>query len=298
MNSSQSTYYSRWESWGSFAFLVYCVSTIFMVFFSTTAIQIWPYPWNRLSILVACLLPLTLVLVWKIPRLIQDKAVEKQFLFIPIIIVLGILNIAFSEDRPTTLKVMALFLISGLGVFAATSCLLNTKFRQTIFLWICWVCLFALCVYGTLEYINKKSIYLLSYNPIPAGALLILLFVGPFLLFPSSSWWLRFLQLSSVVFSIAVIVVIGKRGPILALLAMAFLCGALLPGRKVWIIPLIALLFIGMGYKFRNNLAPSPSTSVTDHSSTFHRLESYPFALQIFIRKPLFGVGLRAPLEK
>jgi hypothetical protein len=162
MNSNIENNHSRWERWGTAAFYSYCLCTIFMIFFSTSAIQIWPYPWNRLSMLVACFVPLTLVSVWKIPILIRDKKLEKQFLFIPIIIILGILNIIFSEDRPTTLKVMALFLISGIGIFVATSCLLNTKFRQTIFLWLCWACIFALCVYGTLEYINKKPILFLS----------------------------------------------------------------------------------------------------------------------------------------
>jgi hypothetical protein len=280
------------------AFFVYCVSTIFMVFFSTTAVQIWPYPWNRLSILVACLLPLLLVLVWKTPEWVNSKEFKKELLFIPIIAILAILNIAFSEDRPTTIKVMALFLISGIGIFSATSCLMNTKFRQTIFLWLCWACLLALCVYGTVEYINKKPIYLLSYNPIPAGSLLILLFVGPFVLLRSSSWWLRFLQLSSVVFSIAVIVMIGKRGPILGLLGMAFLICALLPGRKFWIVPLIALILVGTGYKIRNHLPPTLRLNLIMHANTVFRLENYPFAAHIFLKRPLFGIGLHAPLTE
>lgn len=133
MSCKQRIEYLCWERWGTVAFLVYCVSTIFMIFFSISAIVIWPSPWNRLSILVACLLPLLLVLAWKVPRLIMDKKLEKKLLFIPIIIALGILNIVFSEDQSTTLKVMVLFLISGIGIFAATSYLLTTKFRQKIF---------------------------------------------------------------------------------------------------------------------------------------------------------------------
>ena len=298
MNSNQETDYYRWEKWGTAAFLVYCVSTIFMVFFSTTAVQIWPYPWNRLSILAACLVPLLLVLVWKIPRFIREKKLEKQFLFISLIIIFGLLNIVFSEDRPTTLKVMALFLISGIGIFAATSNLLNTKFRQTIFLWLCWAFLLALCIYGTLQYINKKPILLFSFNPIPAGSLLILLFIGPFLLFRSSSWWLRFLQLSSIVFGVAVIVMIGKRGSISGLLGMAFLLPALLPWKKLWIIPLVALILVGTGYKMRNHLPASLRKNLVTHASTLFRVESYPLAAHIFLKKPLFGIGLHAPITE
>lgn len=298
MSCSQGSKYLQWEGWGTVAFLVYCISTIFMVFFSTAAVQIWPYPWNRLSILAACLVPLLLVLVWKIPRLIRDKELEKHFLFVPVIIILGILNIVFSEDQSTTLKVMVLFLISGIGIFAATSYLLTTKFRQKIFLWLCWALLLALCIYGTLEYINKKPILLFSFNPIPAGSLLILLFIGPFLLFPSSSWWLRFLQLSSIVFGVAVIVMIGKRGPILGLLGMAFLLPALLPRKKLWIIPLIALILVGTGYKMRSYLPSTFSKNLITHASTLFRLENYPLAAHIFLQKPLFGIGLHAPITE
>jgi len=298
MNSSQGTNDSRWERWGTVAFYSYCLSTIFMIFFSITAIQIWLYPWNRLSILVACLLPLLPVLVWKIPLLIQNKELDKQFLFIPLIIILGILNIAFSEDRSTTLKVMTLFLISGIGIFVATSCLLNTKFRQSIFLWLCWMYLLALCVYGTMEYMNKKPILLLSSNPIPAGSLLILLFVGPFVLFLSSSWRLRFLQLSSIVFGVGVIIMIGKRGPIFGLIGMALLLGALLHKRRLWIISLIVVILVGTGYKMRNHLPITLRKNLITHPSTLFRLEGYPFAAHIFFEKPLFGIGLHAPLKK
>ena len=296
MNYNQETNDSHWEKWGTVMFLAYCVSTIFMVFFSTTAVQIWPYPWNKLTILVACLLPLLLVLVWRIPAWIYHKQFQKEFYFALTIVILGILNIVFSENQPTTLKVMGLFLISGIGIFAVTSCLLTIKFRKTIFLWLCWVILLALCIYGTLEYVNKKPILLLSFNPIPAGSLLILLFVGPFLLFSSSSWWLRFLQLSSIVFGVVVIVMIGKRGPILGLLVMAILFGILVPGRRFWIFPLIALILVGTGYKMRNHLPPTLRLDLISHESTIFRLENYFLASHIFLKKPLFGIGLHAPL--
>ena len=282
MNSNQGTDNSRWDRWGTVAFLVYCVSTIFMMFFSTAAVQIWPYPWNRLSILAACLLPLFLVLVWKIPRLIRLKELEKQFLFIPIIIILGILNIFFSEDRSTTLKVMVLFLISGIGIFAVTSYLLSTKFRQTIFLWLCWACLLALCVYGTLEFISKKPILLLSYNPIPAGSLVLLLLVGPLLLFRSSSWWTRSVYLFSILFAIVVIIMIAKRGPILGLLVMAFLFFVFLPWRKVWIISLIALILAGALYQWRSHWRLSEL--FTDNNLGIGLQGSYSYRVSAYVK--------------
>jgi len=279
-------------------FLVYCASTIFMVFFSINAVVIWPYPWNRIPILIACLIPLLLLFIWKIPEWSNFKKLRKEFLLVSILVILAILNILFSENRFTTFKVMTLFIISGLAIFVVTSCFLTTKFRQTIFLWLCWACLVILCVYGVIEYINGKPILLLSYNPIPAGSLLILLFAGPFLLFPSSPWWLRFLQLSSIVFGVAVIIMIGKRGPILGLLGMAFLLPVLLPWKKLWIIPLIALILVGTGYKMRNRLPPTLRVDLIKNTSTVFRLENYPFAAHIFLKKPLFGIGLRPSMTK
>ncbi|MCK4819445.1 O-antigen ligase family protein, partial [bacterium] len=306
--------YLCWERWGTVAFLVYCVSTVFMIFCSTAAVRFWPHPWGRLSILIACFAPLVLVLVWKIPRWITFKELRKELLFIPIIIILGILNIAFSECRDATLKSMALFLISGIGIFGVTSCLLNTKARQTFFLWLCLGFLLTLCVYGFLEYFNEKviylfsyhpgyiykhSIYLFSYNPLPAGALLILLFVGPFLLFLPSSRWLRFFEISTVVFAIVLIVIIiGSRGPVLGLLVIALLFGVLVPGRKMWIIPLIALILVGTGYKMRSHLPDTLAKSLISHNSTLYRLENYYLACRIFVKKPIFGIGLHAPIGK
>jgi hypothetical protein len=301
MNSNQGTYYSCWERWGNMALIVYCASTIFMVFFSTTAIQIWPYPWNRLSILIASLLPMILVIVWKIPAWIHQKEFQKELYFALIIVILGILNIVFSDNRPVTLKMMVLFLISGIGIFAVTSSLFSTKFRRAIFLWLCWISLLALCVSGTIEYLDRKSIFLFSYNPIPAGSLLILFFVGPLVLFASSSWRLSLIHVLSIVFGIVLIVLIGKRGPIFGLLGMAFLLGSLLIGRRFWIIVLILLIFVGIEYKFRNNLSSTFVDKLIIDRPIFtiiNRLEGYPFAVHVFSKNPLFGVGLGAPLEK
>ena len=313
MNSNQGTNDSRWERWGTVAFLVYCVSTVFMIFCSTAAVRFWPHPWGPVSILIACFAPLMLVLVWKIPGWITFKELRKELLFIPIIVILGILNIVFSECRQATLKSMTLFLISGIGIFGVTSCLLNTKVRQTFFLWLCLVILLTLCVYGFLEYYNNKfiylfsyhpgytksSIYLFSYNPLPAGALLILLFVGPFLLFLISSRWLRFFEISAVVFAIVlIVVVIGKRGPVLGLLVIVLLLGLLIPRRKIWIIPLIGIILVAAGYKVRNHLPPKLTMNHITSNSTLYRLENINLACHIFVKKPIFGIGLHAPIGK
>jgi O-antigen ligase len=79
---------------------------------------------------------------------------------------------------------------------------------------------------------------------------------------------------------------------------MAFLLPALLPWKKLWIIPLIALILVGTGYKMRNHLPASLRKNLVTHTSTLFRLESYPLAAHIFLKKPLFGIGLHAPITE
>jgi len=78
---------------------------------------------------------------------------------------------------------------------------------------------------------------------------------------------------------------------------MAFLSGALLPVKKRWIIPRTALILIGVGYKMRNFLPYSLTKDPIHHRSTRLRLENIPFAAHIFFHKPLFGIGMHAPLR-
>ena len=283
--------------WGTAAFYVFCMSTIFMVFFSTSAIQVWPRPWNQLSILTACFLPVILVLVWKLPEWISARQFKKELLFVPLISILGMLNIVFSENRAVTLKVMAIFLLTGIFVFGITNVLMTTKQRQQIFLYLSWVCLVAFCIYGTIEYINQKSIFLLSFNPIPAGSLLILLFAGPFLLFHTASNRLRILLFASVVAGIAVIIIIGKQGPVLGLLGMVFFGVMMMPKKKlVWIILIIALIMTGIGYKMRKHLPSTLTRVLSGSTSLLYRMENYPLAAHIIQKKPVFGIGLHSPL--
>lgn len=288
----------NWDMWGTAAFFSFCLSTVFMIFFSTDAVQNWAAPWNRLSILFACFIPLLLVIVWKIPEWIKAVDIKNELRFIPVIVLLGVLNIVFSEARDATLTSMVLFLISGIMIFGVTKYLLISKGRQMILLWIYVFILFILSTYGLYEYFNKVSIRIFTSNPLPAGALLILLFVGPFTLILYNTGWLRFIQIFTIVFGAVIIVLIGKRGPVLGLIVMAF-SFILLPGRKKWIIPIVALIILSTGYKFRNFLPPKYyRISYITTGSTTHRLDNLNLAYRIFLRKPIFGIGLHAPFGK
>jgi hypothetical protein len=193
---------------------------------------------------------------------------------------------------------MTLFLISGINVFIVTSSILNNRFRQDFYIWLCYACFLLLCVYGMFEYTTDKIILLFSNNPIPAGSLLILLSVGPLWLIRSPSNVLRFAAFFSLVFGIAVIVMIGKRGTVLGLLGMALLLGFKLPWKKSWVLILLALISFSIGYMFRNHLNPQLTKHYFKDQNALIRAENYIFAGSIWIKKPLFGTGLHSPLTK
>jgi len=278
------------------AFCTFGMATVFMVFFSTRAIQVWPSPWNRASILLACLIPVLMVLVSRSRRWLDWQAFKKHLVLPVIIVLLGILNMVFSEDRAVTIKVMSLFLISGIGVFVVSESVLTDRRRQNLFLWLCWVCFLVLCVHGVVEYQAKKSILLLSYNPIPAGSLLILLSAAPLLMLTSTSKVVRSGAVLSLILGIVMIAMIGKRGTVLGLFAMVLLSGFALPWKKALLLVLLALFLFTGGYVMRDQLNPQLTKHYFKHHSTLIRAENYVFARSVWKQKPFFGVGLHVPL--
>ena len=71
---------------------------LFMVFFSVNAIQKWPNLWAQTFITLACILPAFFILVKK-PLPIQDKDWSIIIKLALAIVILGVLNILYSEDN-------------------------------------------------------------------------------------------------------------------------------------------------------------------------------------------------------
>ena len=59
---------------------------------------------------------------------------------------------------------------------------------------------------------------------------------------------------------------------------------------------LLALVFIAGGYVMRDRLSPLLTKHYFKHPSTLIRAENYVFAGTIWIKKPVFGIGLHVPL--
>ena len=282
---------------------VYFLSTIFMVFFSVRAIHHWPDHWAQLTISLACILTTLLVLIKNELPSPKSKNRNKGIALVLLIIILGTLNICFSEDRSASLKGMGLFLMSGVFIFLVTFSLFQSKQNQNLFLKLCSACFVILIFYGLFEFFQgiihpKKKILLLSSNPIPAGSLLILLATGPLLLLVKTKVTLYKILLSlSILLGVWMIILIGQRGPILAVLVMG-LTWALTSNQRLWIFTLIILVLVGTGYQFREKIPLHYKNQHLKKDTALVRLEFYNVAWQVIKDKPFWGIGFNTPVTK
>ena len=95
-----SSFYNNWNwiAWEKATFAAFLCSTGFMVFFSIAAVDHWIFPWNQISITAACLIPMFMVVIQHGPRWVRERSVSKEFIFIALLIIFGILNIFFGEE--------------------------------------------------------------------------------------------------------------------------------------------------------------------------------------------------------
>ena len=81
----------------NFPLILYSFFTVFMVFFSVSAIHNWPDQFAQITITLACIITTLLVLMQNIPSSIPKKNWPKELKLVLIIMFLGVLNVCFSE---------------------------------------------------------------------------------------------------------------------------------------------------------------------------------------------------------
>jgi len=282
---------------------LYFLSTLFMVFFSVHAIHNWPDRWAQISISLACTLTVLLVLIKNIPNFVQSKNWPNELKLVLLIVALGTLNIYFSEDHSASLKGMGLFLISGVMIFLVTTILFKSRKNKNLLSTFFSACFIVLIVYGLFEFfqgviVSGKPILLFSSNPIPAGSLLILLAIGPLLLLAEAKSTRQKTLLSlSLLLGVLVVILIGQRGPILALLVMGFIW-ATTRNQGLWIFTLAILILAGAGYQFRDKIPLHYKNHLLKKETILVRWEFYNVAWQVIKEKPFFGIGFNAPITK
>jgi hypothetical protein len=283
-----------------FAFFIYLMASLFMALFSVLAVQHWTDTWSHISIFIACLLPPFLLILVKAQSGLKSFQISPEILFITIIIILGTLNIIFSYNRNMSINGMGLFLMSGVSSFISTRLFYEHLGKQRLLPGFFAAIFIFLCLFGFYELFNGGPINLLSGNPIPAGSLIILLSIGPMIKAQQSSGKLEFyLWLSSLFVGLTLVVFIGKKGPLIALLFMAiFLTVFFLKNISKKVALCIAtflsagsIALIGRLNNFQKILEGKELVY-----SIYFRLENYFYGFHIFKKQPLMGTGFSSKL--
>lgn len=295
--------YQEWIK--KLSFPVFILSMVFMIFYSNQAINYWESPWSQLSIIIACLLPLIFVIINETPTWLQGKSLDTEIFFVPLIIFLGILNVAFGEVFLPNLKGMGLFLLSGICIFVSAKFILKSHRAQTVFLWVCTFVLVVISLHSIYVrwWLDYSWIEFFSNNPILESVVVTLLITGPLILFQGQKtrfgqWGLAFCLLLGII----TIIFINQRAAMISLLIIFFLLGFIFV-KRFWIycvcVTIFATIAFNVGYQFHNKLPKKMVFSQSLEalrSQPINRMEMYFFAYNLFKKYPFLGSGLWTPL--
>ena len=282
---------------------VYLFATAFMIFFSVNAIHSWPNLWAQAAISLACICPALILLYEKPTYFFRANRWSIENKVILVIVLLGALNICFSENQPATFKGMVLFLISGILVFSVSCVLFESRNLKSNYIFLCSISFVIVVVFGFVEVISGESILFLtsaeailfSHNPIPAGSLIILLSVGPlFSLTQNEVAWKKWFWIFSLAMGILLVILIGKRSPVLAI-ALMLLFFIVLTKKHLYVLILITMVLAGIGHQFKDSFFVE---RYLNKETLLVRMEFYHVALDVLKEKPLFGIGFNSSLSR
>ena len=282
----------------NYSFYIFCVSTIFIAVFSVGAIHNWPQFVKRFSILISCILPAGLLVISRLPAWFHEKQIPKEAIWVFSVFFLGLMSSLFCENQWATFKFIILFIVSGPLVFLSTFYFFEVKKNQEIFLWLTSIGILVLSLFGIYEYNFTYGIRLFSDNPLPAGAMLIILSASPIILLRHKKLKAsKIILILSLLFSVIVILLLAKKGPFIGMiLTVFFLC--LFFDRKYFKYFLVFILMAGLILSYLIKSSPTSKDLIRYKSSIALRVENYIFGLYIFKNNPLWGIGTDADLLK
>jgi len=292
--------------WKDGPFLIYLSASFFILFFSLPAIHYWSAPWKQISITTAGLIPFLIICLQQTPKWIRQKTLPNEILLILVIVLLGGVNVLFSDTPSKSVTGMGLFLVTGLLGWGAGLYALNTKTRQTVFVYFCVFCLILSCLYGIYQWITSPGglVVLYMLNPIPAGTILLLLSAGPLFFLTQSKISTRgraasIIPAAFLLLGLFMLILMGKKGALFSALAMV-LFSLWFSGRKIWVglIVLTLTLFVGVGYQFKDRLSQETYKKITNTDSFHVRMEFLNLAYVLFKDNPAWGIGFNASLKK
>jgi hypothetical protein len=308
---------NRVESW---AFKVFCLSTIFITIFSVQAIYNWPPLAEKLSIFLACALPAGIIILGRAGIWLKTRQIPKEFIWVLLISIFGLLSCLQSENQEASLKSMGLFIASGPLVFFVANNLFKPKKNKESYLWMTSLSLLGLAFWGIYEHFSLGIVYLFSRNPLPAGTLLILLSIGPLILLNRPYMMLAKCTLALIIFSsMFLIILMAKKSHLLGLMVF-FITLMIFNFRKYYkffmglILLIVIALFSSDSLRLKNeNLInlfsqltalSSANSEVLNHKlplaiygSIPLRVENYFFGLHVIKKNPTWGLGFKAKLD-
>ena len=234
---------SRCQNW---AFPIYCISAFFITIFSVEVIHHWPNYFKWPSILLACTLPIGMVILGWTPTWLSEQQMPKEILWALLMFSLALISSILSENYWATIKTSTLFMVSGPFIFVITKYLFESAKNREAYLWITSLILPALCFMGIYQYYSSGGFYLFAKNPLPDLGLLLLLSASPLILFHREQTFALKLVLGLIIILLATAVILSaKKGPFLSLLAIS-LCLIVFNFRKYYKGFLILTVFSGL----------------------------------------------------
>jgi hypothetical protein len=288
---------SRYNNW---IFNTFCLSTLFILIFSVEAIQSWPPLIGKIAILLACILPTTMIAFSQVPAYFRKKKVPKEILWVFLVFILGLTSSLLSKTPLVSLKATGLFVVSGPFIFITTMYLFKSTRNQTVFLWI--ITLSVLCFgafYLVFDFNNFEGIFNPSStrNPLPAAASLILLSAGPMILLTrNTSPVSRMVLAFSLILSVTIIVLLSKKGPALSLIVIVVFWIVFINLRHLKVLSGFVLLTGCLLYFSEPTLSKYKSAFELNTSVTL-RAELILYGIHIFKENPFWGVGSRTKLN-
>lgn len=284
------------------AFRTFCLSTFFVLFFSIEAVHNWPTFIKRFSVLLACILPVGMVILTRIPAWFKTRQIPEEIIWILLLLIFGLTSSLLSEDKWTALKSIILFMAAGPLIFVGTKYLFESIRNQEAFLWVNSLILLVLCFFGVYEHNYHQSDYgavlLFSGNPLPAGTVLILLSVSPMILLRrKDSPVLKFLLALGPALSMGLIILSAKKSHLLGLVTI-FLCLTIFINRGYIKFFLGFVLLSGILLYFSGPTLTKYKALVDLNSSVLVRAENYFFALHVLKKNPVWGVGFKSDLAQ
>jgi hypothetical protein len=309
---------SKKYNWENITFGIYCFSTVFIILFSIEAIQDWPPLLKKFSILFACVLSSGMVILIELPNWAKAKEIPPEIKWILLVCILGVMSSFSSQHSWASLKSTILFIFSGPLVFITTQYLLKPLKNREKFLSLASLGMLIIGIFGIYEHYLSGQIFLFSRNPLPAGAILLILSAFPMILLSRGFFSpIKLLYGLSLFFCVVLIFLLDKKGPALGLLFLVSYLTFQFCSKKIRLL-LIFLLFAGLTVCFLSTqfsdlkcaidlkcvensfFDSSKSTSTKDilgpelSTSLLFRAENYFFGFKVFKENSLFGVGFNA----